>query len=129
MFKQNQQLVFVVLLLSVNMFYVVASKTVSHEGQTDLNSTTHIAPTIDLNQTAMFIDNLNLKSKLNASHDKTTNGRRSNSEDSISDKWINIQSSHESMVGKNKMGKIVDNQIIDKARLSIDRMLEIGRQK
>ena len=63
MFKQNQQLVFVVLLSSVNIFHVVASKNVSHEGQTAPNSPTHIAPVIDSNQTAILIDDLDSKSK------------------------------------------------------------------
>ena len=110
MFKQNQQLVFVVLLLSVNMFYVVASKNVSHEARTDPNSPTPMAPVKDLNQTAIFIDDLNLKSKLNIFQDKTTNGRRSKSENLFSDKWKNISSSHELTEGKNKNQEIVDNQ-------------------
>ena len=110
MFKQNQQLVFVVLFSTVNMFYVVASKNVSHEGRTNPSSPTHIAPMIDFNQTAIFIDDLNLKSKPNVSQDENTNGRRSKSEDLFSDKSINIQSSHESKEGKNKNQKMVDNQ-------------------
>ena len=110
MSKRNQQLVFVVLLLSVNMFYVVASKNVSYDGESGPNSPTLISSMIDLNKTSIFIDDLGLKRILNMSHDNVTIYDRLKSEDSSSDKSKNTPSSHDLKEGKNKNQKIVDKQ-------------------